>query len=582
MTDQATCHTHRRKRPCALCISSDMASSHPAPGRADEGEATLRAVLVPIVSDAYRRGRSNKEWDARVFVDAILRAVQAFSPPAALRVPAQTGERTAPPHGFTLSDIWTAYETGARSAREHHPASDELILRATDAYVKSVAFVPKVSGPAPSAAPERTPEYAAGWDVGPEETNAASYWAHRCIRAESQLALSRVPAPSAAPEREPVAICSTCETHLEGGVCPNPFCKSTKVKWVDAPAPSNVQTYSSAPTTPPAAPAPSGDRPIVAAGLLGFENEHCTECEGGPVVAALDSGEEFCFACFGKRFDAMAAALRKESDRPLDAEPVAGRFAGIGKLASVGAPAPRAGAVSEAAVERLTPHPNATHPMRVDPADLSTLLAAVRSLSEENARLTARAGTGTSGEVTVRPLVVVGGTPEEPEHEDGDRAVSMYLNAIADDAEDEHERTLIAYAARRLRSLDAERQRGFAAAIAEALATRTPTPPSAGTGRVTEEMIVEAHARADREIGGPAAHPTELTPWDRAFARHVAALGSGTGREVSEGEAIAAYWAHAAENADQPHPNDTLAPPPTPADVREWKRILTAARSADR
>jgi hypothetical protein len=74
---------------------------------------------------------------------------------------------------------------------------------------------------------------------------------------------------------------------------------------------------------------------------LGFEDDECSECEEKPVVAVLESGEQLCFVCFGKRFDEMAAKLTTERDRPLDPEPVAGRFSGIGKLASVAAHPPR-------------------------------------------------------------------------------------------------------------------------------------------------------------------------------------------------------------------------------------------------
>jgi hypothetical protein len=89
---------------------------------------------------------------------------------------------------------------------------------------------------------------------------------------------------------------------------------------------------------------------------LGFEDDECSECEEKPVVAVLESGEQLCFVCFGKRFDEMAAKLTAERDRPLDPETVAGRFSGIGKLSSVVALASSgrddAGAVT-AEVERV-------------------------------------------------------------------------------------------------------------------------------------------------------------------------------------------------------------------------------------
>jgi hypothetical protein len=85
-------------------------------------------------------------------------------------------------------------------------------------------------------------------------------------------------------------------------------------------------------------------KPVACAHVpLGFEDDECSECEESPVVAVLESGEQLCFSCFGERFDEMAAKLTAERDRPLDPEPVAGRFSGIGKLASVYAHPPAAG-----------------------------------------------------------------------------------------------------------------------------------------------------------------------------------------------------------------------------------------------
>lgn len=55
-----------------------------------------------------------------------------------------------PEGGFAFADLWAAYETGAKDAREHHPASDALIGRSADAYCKSKA----VRGPSTIAAEE--------------------------------------------------------------------------------------------------------------------------------------------------------------------------------------------------------------------------------------------------------------------------------------------------------------------------------------------------------------------------------------------------------------------------------------------
>jgi hypothetical protein len=86
---------------------------------------------------------------------------------------------------------------------------------------------------------------------------------------------------------------------------------------------------------------------------LGFEDDECSECEEKPVIAVLESGEQLCLACFGERFDEMAAKLTTERDRPLDPDPVAGRFSGIGKLASVAAHPPRSAPASPADIGML-------------------------------------------------------------------------------------------------------------------------------------------------------------------------------------------------------------------------------------
>lgn len=70
-----------------------------------EREKMLRAVLVPIVNDAYRRGRSEKEWSAEPFVDAILRAVDEFSGESRALSPSRGEEAfRCPECGFILHD----------------------------------------------------------------------------------------------------------------------------------------------------------------------------------------------------------------------------------------------------------------------------------------------------------------------------------------------------------------------------------------------------------------------------------------------------------------------------------------------
>jgi hypothetical protein len=79
-------------------------------------------------------------------------------------------------------------------------------------------------------------------------------------------------------------------------------------------------------------------------------------------------------------------------------------------------------------------------------------------LKDDDPRVNVRPSLGEEA----RPLVQVVTTEAVPEHADGDRAVAMYLQAIAEDGNtdlDEDERALVEYAARRLRHLSADRDR---------------------------------------------------------------------------------------------------------------------------
>lgn len=118
------------------------------------------------------------------------------------------------------------------------------------------------------------------------------------------------------------------------------------IEWADAFA--NLAALASSPSDgePP--------KPVACEHVpLGFEDDECSECEEKPVIAVLESGEQLCLACFGERFDEMAAKLTTERDRPLDPDPVAGRFSGIGKLASVAAHPPRSAPASPADIGML-------------------------------------------------------------------------------------------------------------------------------------------------------------------------------------------------------------------------------------
>jgi hypothetical protein len=48
----------------------------------------------------------------------------------------EPGEMLQPNVPFDAAELWAAYRAGAKSARAHHPVTDELIDRAADAYVK--------------------------------------------------------------------------------------------------------------------------------------------------------------------------------------------------------------------------------------------------------------------------------------------------------------------------------------------------------------------------------------------------------------------------------------------------------------
>lgn len=85
----------------------------------------------------------------------------------------------------------------------------------------------------------------------------------------------------------------------------------------------------------------------------------------------------------------------------------------------------------------------------------------------------------------------------EPEHEDGDRAVGMYLDAIADvmaeDGVNPNDVELVRYAGRRLRALEAVRQSAIVAQLAPAIERAVRSRPASGSGDTahTEEARIE-------------------------------------------------------------------------------------------
>lgn len=59
------------------------------------------------------------------------------------------GELLQPGLSFDAADLWAAYQTGAESARRHHPVSDAVIERSADAYVKHAHLLrPRFDWPA--------------------------------------------------------------------------------------------------------------------------------------------------------------------------------------------------------------------------------------------------------------------------------------------------------------------------------------------------------------------------------------------------------------------------------------------------
>jgi len=170
----------------------------------------LRAVLTPIVSDAYRKGRSEKDWHPELFVDAILRAVDEFANPSALaRVSSQTGT------GAELAGTFRG--TGISVA------STDGLGGSTTTHINPAHITPTYAAPTPSR--EATEPVAWGWidptfpEVGfrilhPNRDTAVELWRKTFSRGEQEPTLTPLYTAPSAP-REP----SAAMVSLAGSLC---------------------------------------------------------------------------------------------------------------------------------------------------------------------------------------------------------------------------------------------------------------------------------------------------------------------------------------------------------------------------